>query len=160
MSKRTASTYNPDSTIEGVSPQDISDEAVENRHIGDDEVDAAKLGTLESKDAPLIAIVEDVTTGAADIKIFDADAPFKFEIVDVIVQPRGASANGTIKLTDGTNDITNAMVCAVDKTMVKPATIDNDYSEIAKDGTLQIVCAGDVIASTIALVTILVIKKD
>jgi len=160
MGKRSASTYAPDSTIEGVSPQDIQDNCVENRHIADDEIDGAKLGTLENNDAPLIAITKEVTTGSADVKIYDADAPFKFEIVDVIVQPRGASTNGTIKLTDGTNDITDAIVCAVDKTIGRASTIDNDYSEIAADGTLQIVCAGDVVASTVGLVTVLVIKKD
>ena len=109
----------------------------------------------------LIAFTYNVTTGAATgLEIFKADAPFKFEVVDVIVQPRGTSNNGTIKITNGTNDITNAMVCAVDKTMVRPTTIDDVYSTIEADGTLDIVCAGDTIGSTKALVTVLAIAKD
>lgn len=109
----------------------------------------------------VIAFTFDVTTGAATgLEIFLANAPFKFEVIDVIVQPRGASTSGTIKITDGTNDITDAMVCAVDKTMVRPATIDNAYSTILKNGTLEIVCAGTTIGDTIALVTVLAIAKD
>lgn len=101
-------------------------------------------------------ILYDVTTGDAAIKIFgEIGAPFKFEVLDVVLQPRGASTAGTMKLTDGTNDITDAMVCAVDKTMVRVGTIDNDYSKIEKGGNLQIVCGGSVVASTIGLVTVL-----
>ena len=104
-----------------------------------------------------IQIIYEVTTGSADIPIFGAvGAPFKFEVLDVVVQPRGASTNGTLKLADGSNDITDAMTCAADKTMVRPATIDDAYSTIAKGGNLQIVCAGDSVGSTIALVTVLV----
>lgn len=107
-----------------------------------------------------VAIVCDVTTGAADIKIFDADAPFAFELADVIVQPRGASVNGTVKITDGTSDITDAMVCAVDQTMARAGTIDDSKASIAEGGTLQIVCAGDAVANTKALVTILALRKS
>ncbi len=109
----------------------------------------------------LIAFSFDVTTGAASgLEIFKANAPFKFEVVDVIVQPRGTSTNGTIKITNGTNDITDAMVCAADKTMVRAASVDNTYSTIDENETLEIVCAGDSVGSTIALVTVLAIAKD
>lgn len=103
-----------------------------------------------------VAFTLEITTGSASEKIFDAAAPFGFEVIDVIIQPRGASVNGTMKITNGTNDITNAMVTAVDKTMVRPATIDNAYSIIAIGGTLEVVCAGDAIGSTIGLVTVVV----
>ncbi|KKL19256.1 hypothetical protein LCGC14_2467300 [marine sediment metagenome] len=106
------------------------------------------------------SIEYEVTTGSASIKIYDANAPFKFLILDLVLEPRGASVNGTMKITNGTNDITNAMVCAVDKTMVKPTTIDNQYSTIAKDGTLEIVCAGDAVGSTIGLLTIKIAERD
>ncbi len=109
----------------------------------------------------LMAFTYNVTTGAASgLEIFKANAPFKFEVVDVIVQPRENSTNGTLKITNGTNDITDAMVCAADKTMVRAASIDDLYSEIEADETLEIVCAGDTVGNTKALVTVLAIAKD
>jgi len=150
---------------DAVDTDQIADDAVDTDQIADSAVEAAqvadgvllpiKAANVTSNVAIPVAITYDVTTGAADIKIFNADAPFKFEILDVIVQPRGASTNGTIKITNGTNDITNAMVCAVDQTMVRAGTIDNAYSTIAASGTLQIVCAGDTPANTIGLVTVI-----
>jgi len=125
-----------------------------------DKLDALQQGKIESGINQLIAFTYRVTTGSADIKIFNAAAPFKFEIVDVIIQPRGDSTSGTIKLTNGTNNITNTIACAADKTIGRATTIDDLYSEIAKNGTLQIVCAGNTIADTIALVTVLAIAKD
>jgi hypothetical protein len=104
-------------------------------------------------------ITLDITTGSASEAIYTADAPFAFEIVDVIVQPRGASTNGTMKLNDGTHDITNAMVAAVDATIARAGTIDNTYSTIAVGGSLVVVCAGDTVGNTIGLVTILAIRS-
>jgi len=106
------------------------------------------------------AFTYDVTTGAASILIFDGNAPFKFEVVDVIIQPRGTSSNGTMKITNGTSDITDAMTCATDKTIARASTIDDAYSTIEENGSLEIVCAGDSVASTIGLVTVLAIAKD
>lgn len=106
-----------------------------------------------------ILVISEVTTGAATgLEIFKANAPFKFQVLDVIIQARGASTNGTMKLTDGTNDITDTIVCAVDKTLGRAGTIDAAYSEIDVGETLEVVCAGDVIGSTKGLVTV-VIKK-
>ena len=106
-------------------------------------------------------LVYEVTTGATTgLEIFNQNAPFKFEVVDVLIQPRGASTNGTIKLTDGTNDITDAMTCAADKTAARQATIDDAYSTINKGQTLEVVCAGDSVAATIALVIITIVPKD
>lgn len=160
MSRRTASTYKPDMNVEGVAPEDISNNCVESRHIANNEILPAKLATVESYTVTSADVVYDVTTGAASIDIYDADAPFKFRVVDVVVEPRGASTNGTVKITNGTNDITNAMVCAVDKTMVRAGTIDNAYSTIEAGGSLEIVCAGDTVASTIGLITIKIQKID
>lgn len=160
MGRRTASVYKPDQTIEGVSPQDIQDNCIESRHIANNEILPTKVATLESKVVTPVIIKEIITTGAASILIFDAVCPFKLRIVDVIIEPRGASANGTMKITNGTNDITNAMVCAVDKTMVRAGTIDDAYSTIAAGGTIEVVCAGDAVASTIGMVTIIAEKID
>lgn len=160
MSKRTASVYKPDMTIEGVSPQDIQNNAIESRHIAPGEFDPNTSSTLANKIVTPLLIKEIITTGAASILIFDGAAPFKFRIVDVIIEPRGTSTNGTMKITNGTNDITNAMVVAVDKTMVKAGTIDDAYSTIAAGGSLEVVCAGDAVASTIGMVTVITEKID
>jgi hypothetical protein len=160
MARRTASIYKPDQTIEGVSPVDIMDAAIESRHIGNNEILGTKIATVESSVVIPVNFSKAVTTGAASVKIFDANAPFKFEVIDVKIQARGASTNGTMKITNGTNDITNAMTCAVNKTMARAGTIDATYSTIVAGGTLEIVCAGDAVASTIGLVTVVVHKVD
>jgi hypothetical protein len=160
MALREPTEYSPDSTLEGVSPQDILSNAIENRHLADNEVNAAKLATVAGNEAPLVTIQAEVTEGAATVSIFDADAPFKFEIVDIIVQARGASTNGTMKITDGTNDISDAITCAVDKVVSRAGTLDAAYSTIAAGGTLVVVCAGDAVASTVGLVTIVATKVD
>lgn len=67
--------------------------------------------------------------------------PFKALLYDVVVIPAGAETGGTIKVTDGTNDITNAMTCAVDKTIARAGTIDDAYSTIAQGGSISLVTA-------------------
>jgi len=117
-----------------------------------------KLGTIVKRGMSILTY--DVTTGAASIKIFDQNAPFKFEIVEVIIQPRGTSTNGTMKLTDGTNDITDTMTVAVDETMVRAASIADAYSMIEKGQTLEIVCVGDTVGNTIGLVTVIIVPIE
>jgi len=104
-----------------------------------------------------IAITYQVTTGATAIDIFASNAPFKFMVQDVIVTPRNVSTNGTLKVTDGTNDITNAMVCAVSGTIVRAASIATAYNTINEGGSLRIVCAGDTVANTQAMVTVIIV---
>jgi len=107
-------------------------------------------------DEPIL-IIDIVTTGAATgLEIFKVNAPFKFEILDVIIQARGTSTSGTMKLTDGTNDITDAIVVATDKAVTRVGTIDDAYSTIKKGGTLEIVCGGTTIGDTKGIVTVVV----
>ena len=96
-------------------------------------------------------LVQKVTTGAASIAV--AGLVEGDEIIDVMIIPTGASTNGTIKITDGTSDITNAMLCATDKTIARAATIDDAKSTLPAAGA-KIVCAGDAVASTVAIVVI------
>lgn len=108
-----------------------------------------------------VAFTYDITTGSTDIAMFGpAGAPFKFEVIDAFIQPRGASTGGTVKIQNVTDDITDAMTCAVDKTMDRAASIDNDYAVVEKNAKVTIVCAGSVVASTIGLLTVLAIAKD
>ena len=138
---------------------DLITKAEEDRINRHDPVRAGtSLGTLLKRAGNVLAF--NLTTGASSIKIFNQNAPYKFQIVDVIIQPRGDSTNGTMKITDGTNDITDAMVVAADKTMVRAASIDDLYSTIEKGQTLEVVCAGDTAANTIGLVTIIIVPVE
>ena len=110
-------------------------------------------------DTPFI-ITYEVTAGAVSgLEIFKANAPFKFEILDVIIQSRGTDGTGTVKVK-GVGDITDAMTCAVDTTMARAASIDDDYSTIEKNGTLEVVCAGGTVANVKCLVTIVAREVD
>lgn len=96
-------------------------------------------------------LVQKVTTGAASIAVTGlAEGD---EIIDVMIIPTGASTNGTIKITDGTHDITNAMACASDTTIARASTINDAYSTLPAAGA-AIVCAGDTVANTKAIVVI------
>lgn len=105
---------------------------------------------------PLIAIKKEITTGSADETVLSR-VPFDLEIVDVIIQPRGASTNGTVTINDGTNDITDAITCAVDKTIGRAGTINDAYSSLDAGDEIHAECAGDTVANTKCLVTILAI---
>ena len=114
---------------------------------------------FDKAEEPLLLVYE-VTTGATSgLEIFKANAPFKFEVLDVILQSRGTDGTGTMKLK-GAGDITNTMTCAVDKTMARPTTIDNAYSTIEKGGTLEVVCAGGTVGNVKGLVTIVIREVD
>lgn len=83
-----------------------------------------------------IAVTADGTGGIS------TTAPFACEVLDIIVQARAASGSGTLKLTDGTNDISDTIACAVDKTMARAGTIDDAYSSLAEGATLSAVANG------------------
>jgi hypothetical protein len=114
---------------------------------------SAQVGVLQAEmlveQAEPKIFVQKVTTGAASITV--TGLAQGDEIIDVMIIPTGASTNGTIKITDGTSDITNAMLCATDKTIARAATIDDAKSTLPAAGA-KIVCAGDAVASTVAIV--------
>jgi len=90
------------------------------------------------------------------LKIFDADAPFKFEIVDVVVQGRpGAAGGGSMTISDGTTDITDAIACIADKAITRAGTIDDAKATIDKGGTLDVTAAQ---AADRALITLIAVK--
>ncbi len=88
--------------------------------------------------SPILGFEYDIVADASAGVTILASAPFALKVVDVIVESRATSASGTVKLTNGTNDITNAIVCAVDKTVGRAGTIDDAYSTIAQGGVLAI----------------------
>ena len=82
------------------------------------------------------AITADATGGLA------FSVPFDCVVVDAVVQCTAANASGTITVSDGTNDITDAMICAVDTTIVRAGTIDNAYSALSEGDSLTFTTNG------------------
>jgi len=110
-----------------------------------------------------IFLTYEITTGAATgLEIFKANAPFKFQVLDVIIQCRGAAEGGTMQLTNGDDEeVVAAIICAVDKVITRAAVIDDGKATIDIGETLQVVCFEDgaqELTDVIGLVTV-VIKK-
>lgn len=81
---------------------------------------------------------------SSPVSIYDSDAPTDMRIVDahVIITSTGSSAT-TVKLTDGTNDITDAIDVydgggVSDTDIISASQIDDAYYEISEDGSLEL----------------------
>lgn len=106
--------------------------------------------------------------GTDTVTIFNADCPVKYRIIDVTFYVRSLRTGGTpahtVKLTDGTNDITDTVDADVTvNAPTKAGTIDDAYDTIAADGTLKLVfvCGGTTTTGTAlleAVVTLLPVK--
>lgn len=102
--------------------------------------------------APVIfykAITADATGG---VNVFSSlGTSFQFEIIDITVQARAASASGTALLSDGTNSISDAIIMAVDTVITRAGTLDDTYTTILVGEQLVITTNG---AADRGLVTI------
>lgn len=106
----------------------------------------AKLNKLTSR---ALGTLNEVTPVCLEYEI-TADAssglsvtvPFGIKIIDVTAIATATSASGTVKLTDGTNDITDAIAIATDTNIDRAATIDDAYNTVAANGTLKVVTNG------------------
>lgn len=77
---------------------------------------ASVLNVADSTPGIPVILREQISgAGAQTVNIFNANAPRKFIVIDAWLYATAANANGTVKLTNGANDITDAMVCAVDQ---------------------------------------------
>lgn len=95
----------------------------------------------KSEDAAADLWIREDIAANGTIKVFEADAPFKLQVVDFHIICTDANA-GTVKLTDGTSDITDALTHGTtDKAIVRVGTIDDAKYELAKNGSLNIVTA-------------------
>jgi hypothetical protein len=92
-------------------------------------------------------------TAAANSTAKAITVPFACEVIDVIVQCRAANALGTATLRTGTTAITDAIIMAVDKTIVRAGTIDDAASTLAAGDNLNAITNG---AADRGLVTVLV----
>ena len=97
--------------------------------------------SVDAKSRHMDFFIIEVDTEGANLTIFDADNPAKFRIMDVLVTTIVTAGSGTVKLTDGTTDITNAIVAATTKAVTRAGTIDIAKNEIDAGGTLKIVVA-------------------
>lgn len=90
----------------------------------------------------LLVVFKATLTAGSTVQVHNADAPYKYRVLDAWSVATSADG-GTWKLTDGTNDITDAVsVTATDETIDRAGTIDDAYHEIASDGSLSVVGDG------------------
>ena len=83
-----------------------------------------------------VPVVADATGGLA------VTIPYAMTIYDVTVVCTVTNGAGTLKLVNGVTDITDAMVCAVDTTVVRAGTIDDSVSAITTATTMTVVANG------------------
>lgn len=92
--------------------------------------------------SPIIITYDVDADATTPLVILNSNCPFPLTIIDVIVECTTANASGTLLLDDGTTAITDAMICAVDKTIVRAGTIDDATATIALNGTLRVTSNG------------------
>ena len=82
----------------------------------------------------LVFAVPDAATGDIDIVVAE-----KIEVLDVICRKdAGAGAANTMQVKNGATAISDAIACAVDKTITRAGTIDVAQNTIAAGGTLRL----------------------
>lgn len=106
---------------------------------GLDTTGGSQLGT------PLFVLYHNSTLSAGTTStetIVDV-APFSFRVIraDFVLTEAGNNDSEDVKLTDGTNDITEAKdyAASADKTLVTIATYDDDEYVINKGGALKLI---------------------
>ncbi len=119
------------------------------------EVDVGTVGT--DLDLLPFIISKDVSNSATTV-IFNANAPYKFRVLDVWTVNIGAGNSGTWKIDNGTNDITTAIsYTASDTALIRATSIDDAYHAIAANGSLR--CINSVNTDD-AVLYILAIRVD
>jgi hypothetical protein len=98
--------------------------------------------------------VTDAATSDIDIVVTE-----KFEVLDVICRKdSGAGAGNTMQIKNGATAISDAIACAVDKTVTRAGTIDVAQNVIAAGGTLRLT-ATKAAGTRTALVTVIGISR-
>ena len=98
------------------------------------DLQAAKLGTLIEGAQVVVKVVIDADyTGEKSVTI-----PYDMEVIDVIVQCTAANGSGTLTLENGGHPVTDAMICAIDTTIVRAGTIDDAYSTLYTTSTVTV----------------------
>lgn len=110
----------------------------------------AAVASLNTEPKTLVVkIVADASGGITVSGLVEDD-----EIIGVSVICTTANANGTLILeTGGDDDITDGIICAVDKVVTYAGTIDDAFSELPASGA-QIISVGGTAANTRGIVII------
>ena len=101
--------------------------------------------------APTFRLFKQTVAGTSSYVVV-ANAAFKFRVVGVTGIMTGAGgASDTVKVTDGTNDITDTINVATlaDKSVFSAATIDDAYWNISVGGDLKVETASGALAYVI-----------
>lgn len=96
------------------------------------------LATALSYANTIVRAVVDSTAASG----FNITMPVAMEITDVVIQAQAAANTGTLQLRRSTNAITDAMICAVDHTLARAATIDNARATTTAGETLNVISTG------------------
>ncbi len=98
------------------------------------------MAVIEKYVSSELFVIEALTeSGSASLKIYDADAPASFKVIDMIAIGEPGGASDTVKLTDGTNDIVAALTTTTTDVPVRAADIDQTKNTVAAGGTLELV---------------------
>lgn len=108
------------------------------------------IDTKYEKLSDVYALYSDVTADATAGKVIPI--PFACKVIDVIVQARTANVGGTLLVKKSSTAITDAIICAVDKTIVRASTIDDAQSTLAEGANVSVVANGAGVRGLITLI--------
>ena len=117
-----------------------------------DSINSAALGKLN---AASLVVVEKVIDADASSGL-TAGVDFGMEIIDVIAISTATVASATVTVSDGTNDITNAIDIDTVDVKFSAASIDTTYSALSAGDSLTFTTAG---ASDRAKVYVIGLRK-
>ena len=98
-----------------------------------------KLQAMATYGMACVRIVVDDTAAAG----FNFTMPVAMNIADVVVQAQAAATSGTLQLRRTTTAITDAMTCAVNHTVDRAASIDDEQATTTAGETLNFISTGD-----------------
>lgn len=98
-----------------------------------------------------VYITADISADASSTAV-SFTIPFACEVIDIIVQARATSGSGTATVRKATTAISDAMVMAVDTTIVRAGTIDDAQSTLAAGDDVNVITNGANDRGTVTLV--------
>lgn len=116
-------------------------DATNGLQLKDSGIDGTKHANL-SANGTAVVLFEATLAGGNTVVVHNANAPFKYRVVDAW-SVAASAAGGTWFIDDGTTPITNSVaVTAIDKTVDRVGTIDDATHEILLAGTMRVVGDG------------------
>lgn len=105
-------------------------------------IDAAELYpiTVNTNYAGVSFKIYGTVTNTATTTVYNANAPFKFRVLDAYVYSTSADVGGTVTVQDGDGHaISSAMTTTGDTNLIRTTLIDDAHSEIPQNGGLKVV---------------------